>query len=49
MYFFLIVPSIADIAAVNLKGAKTFFAIGTATFINGPGSLLNSVPKNPPD
>ena len=27
---------------------KTFFAKGTATFINGPASLLNNDPKNLP-
>ena len=31
------------------NGAKTFFARGIATFINGPTSLLNNDPKNPPD
>ena len=43
--FFLIPASIADIAAVNPKGAKTIFAIGTASFINGPASLLNKATK----
>ena len=28
---------------------KQFFAKGIATFINGPASLLNNDPKNPPD
>ena len=29
--------------------AKHFFAIGGATFINGPANLLNNDPKNPSD
>ena len=49
MYFFLILPSIADIAAVKPNGANKFLANGIATFINGPDSLLNNLPKNPPD
>ena len=28
---------------------KPFFAKGIATFINGPGNLLNNDPKNPPN
>ena len=47
--FFLILPSIADIAAVNPNGANTFLANYIATFINGPANLLNKFPKNPPD
>ena len=47
--FFCILPSIADIAAVKPNGANTFLANGIATFINGPASLLNNLPKNPPD
>ena len=47
--FFCILPSIADIAAVKPNGANTFSANGIATFINGPASLLNNLPKNPPD
>ena len=46
---FLIAPSIAEAAAVILNGAKMFFAIGTAAFINGPANLLNNEPKNPPN
>ena len=49
MFFFLILPSITDIAAVKPNGANTFLANGIATFINGPASLLNNLPKNPPD
>ena len=30
-------------------GAKTFFAKGTATFINGPANLLENDPQNTPD
>ena len=40
---------IPDIAAVKPNGANTFLANGIATFINGPASLLNNLPKNPPD
>ena len=40
---------IAEAAAVIPNGAKTFFAKGIATFINGPANLLNNDPKNPPD
>ena len=45
MYFFLI----AEAAAVIPNGAKTVFAKGIATFINGTVYLLNNDPKNPPD
>ena len=48
-FFFCILPSIADIAAVKPNGANTFLANGIATFINGPTNLLNNLPKNPPD
>ena len=47
--FFWINASITEAAAVIPNGAKTFFARGIATFINGPTSLLNNDPKNPPD
>ena len=47
--FFCILPSIADIAAVQPNGANTFLANGNATFINRPANLLNNLPKNPPD
>ena len=47
--FFRISVSIAEAAAVIPKGAKIFFAKGTATFINGPASLLNNDPTNSPD
>ena len=47
--FFCILPSIADIAAVKPNGANMFLASGIATFINGPATLLNNLPKNPPD
>ena len=47
MYFFCIPASNAEAAAVIPNGAKTFFAKGTATFINGPTNLLNKDPKNP--
>ena len=46
---FWIHASIAEAAAVIPNGAKAFFAKGIATFINGPASLLNNDPKNPPD
>ena len=49
MYFFWIPASIAEATAVILNGAKTFFAKGIPTFINGPSNLLNNDPKNPPD
>ena len=49
MYLFCILPSIPDIAAVKPNGANTFLANGIATFINGPASLLNNLPKTPPD
>ena len=49
MYLFCILPSIADIAAVKPNGAYILLANGIATFINGPASLLNNLPKNPPD
>ena len=47
--FFSIPASIAEVAAVILNGAKTFFAQGIATFIKRPANLLNYDPKNPPD
>ena len=48
--FFLCVPAcITEAAAIIHNGAKTFFAEGTATFINGLTNSLNSDPKNPPD
>ena len=49
MYFFWILASIAEAAAVIPYGAKTFFARGIATFIYGPANLLNKDPKSPPD
>ena len=42
MYFFLILTSIAEPAAVNPNGAKVFFAKGIATVINGTVNLLNN-------
>ena len=39
---------ITEAAAVIPDGAKTFFAKGTAAFINEPAILLNNDPKNPP-
>ena len=47
--FFFIPASIAAAAAVIPNGAKIFFVKITTTFINGPASLLNNDPKNPPD
>ena len=47
--FFWIHASITEDAAVIPNGAKVFLAKGTATYINGPASLLNNDPKNPPD
>ena len=49
MYFFWTPGSNAEAAAVIPNGVKTFFAKGSATFINGPANLLNKDPKNPPD
>ena len=49
LLLFSISASIAEAAAVIANGAKTFFAKGIATFINGPANLLNNDPKNPPD
>ena len=46
MYFFSIHASIAEVAIVIPNRAKTFFAKGIATFINGPANLLNN---DPPD
>ena len=46
--FFKIPATIADTAAVIPDEAKTFFANGKATFINGPAILLTNEPKNPP-
>ena len=34
----------AEAAAVTHNGPKIFFAKGTATFINGPASLLDNDP-----
>ena len=47
--FFSIPASIAEEAAVIPNGAKICFAIGTATFINGPASILNNATKKAPD
>ena len=47
--FFWISASITEGAAVIPNGAKTFYAKGIATLINGPANLLNNDPKNPPD
>ena len=49
MNFLCILPSNADIAVVKPNGGNTFLANGNATFINGPGNLLNNLPKHPPD
>ena len=46
---FWIPASIAEAAAVVPNRAKTFFAKGIATFINGPANLLKNDPKNPPN
>ena len=48
-FFFRIPASNAEAAAVIPNGAKTSFAKGIASFINGPANLLNKDPKNPPD
>ena len=48
-FFFWIAPSIAEMAAVIPNRAKIFLASGTATFLNGPDSLLNNDQKNPPN
>ena len=47
--FFCIPASNAEAAAVIPNWAKTFFAKGTAIFINGPANLLNKDSKNPSD
>ena len=47
--FFWIPASVAEAATVIPNGAKTFFAKGIATFINGPANLLNNDPQDPPD
>ena len=49
VFFFCIPASNAEAAAVIPNGAKTFFAKGTAIFINGPANLHNKDPKNLPD
>ena len=49
MYFLWIPASIAEAAAVTPIRAKICFGKGTATFINGPASLLNNDLKNPLD
>ena len=47
---FFWIPSLIAEAAANIpNGAKTFFAKGIHTFINGPANLLNNDPKNPAD
>ena len=43
-FFFWILESITDPAAVIPNGAKIFFANGTAVFINGPAVLLKYQP-----
>ena len=43
---FSIPASIAEAAVVLPNGVKIFFAIGTATLINGRCILLNNEPKN---
>ena len=48
MFFFWIPASNAEVAAI-IPNDATFFAKGTAIFINGTASLLNKDPKNPPD
>ena len=48
-FFFCILPSIAEIAAVKPNGANTFLPNGIATFINGPVNLLDNLPKKPPN
>ena len=48
-FFFCIPASNAEAAAVIPNEAKTFFAEGTAIFINGSANLLNKDPTNPPD
>ena len=49
VFFLWISASIAEAAAVIPNDANTFFAKGTATFINGPTNLLNEDPTNPRD
>ena len=49
VFVFWIPASIAEAAAVIPNVAKTFFAKGIATSVNGPTNLLNNYPKNPPD
>ena len=47
--FFWIPASITEAAAVIPNGAKTFFAKGRATLINGPTNLLHNDLKKPED
>ena len=47
--YFLLNASIAEAAAVIPNRAKTYFAKGIATFINGPTNLLHNDPKNASD
>ena len=47
-FFFCMLPSIADIAAVKPNGANIFLVNYNTTFINGPANLLNNLPKKPP-
>ena len=44
--FFRVLALIPEAVAVIPSGGKIFFVEGTATFINGPGNLLENAPKN---
>ena len=48
MLLFWIPASTAEAATIILNGAKTFFAKGIASFINGAANFFNKDPKNPP-
>ena len=43
MYFFCIPASNTEAAAVITNGAKTFYAKGTAIFINGSANLFKRI------
>ena len=47
--FLWIAPYIAEPDVIAANGAKTFFAKGTATFIDGPAYLPKKAPTNPTD
>ena len=48
MYFFCIAAPVADIAALNSKGANMFFPTEIAGLINLGKNLPDDLPKKPP-